>query len=85
MVFHLLFCYITLWEDFFFLIYSLLWVFGCTGSSLLGMGFLLLQCSGFSAAASLCCGARALGAWASVVGGSVALEQGKASSCGTWA
>ena len=51
-------------------------IFGCVGSSLLRVGFLYLQragaalrcgarashCGGFS-----CCGARALGAWTSVV------------------
>ena len=59
---------------FFFLIY--LFIFGCFGSSLLHVGFLQSQqagaalccgawasyCGGFS-----CCGAQALGAWASVV------------------
>ena len=75
-----------------------LFIFGCIGSSLLLMGFLQLwragatlhcsewasHCSGFS-----CCGARALGAWASVVVarglsscGSRALEH-RLSSCGT--
>ena len=74
--------------------------FGCIGSLLLHMGFLKLQragatlccsarishCSGFS-----CCGARALGMWASVVAvhglsscGSRALER-RLSSCGAWA
>ena len=82
----------------FFLIY--LFIFGCVGSSLLHTGFLQLQqagatlrcgvwsshCSGFS-----CCGAQALGTWASVVVsrglsscGSRALEH-RLSSCGTWA
>ena len=73
--------------------------FGCIGSSLLGLfsscgerGLLLvavcglLICGGFS-----CCGARALGAWASVVVarglsscGSLALEC-RLSSCDAWA
>ena len=74
--------------------------FGCVGSLLLSTGFLQLwragatircgaqasHCGGFS-----CCGARALGAWASVVVahglsscGSRALER-RLSSCGTWA
>ena len=74
-----------------------LFIFGCVGSSLLRTGFLQLRragatlrcgarashCGGFS-----CCGARALGAWASVVVaqglsscGSRALER-KPSSCG---
>ena len=65
-----------------------LFIFGCFGSLLLRMGFLQLQragatlccgarashCGGFS-----CCGAQALGAWASVV---VAC---RLSSCGTQA
>ena len=75
-------------------------IFGCIGSSLLHAGFLQLwragatlrcsarasHCGGFS-----CCGARALGAWASVVVarglrscGSQALEH-RLSSCGTQA
>ena len=63
-------------------------IFGCDGSSLLCVGFLQLQragaalhcsarashCGGFS-----CCGARALGAWASVDA-----ARGL-SSCSTWA
>ena len=63
-----------------------LFIFGCIGTSLLSMGFLLLQqaaatlhcgawashCSGFS-----CCGARALG-----VRASVAVASGL-SSCGS--
>ena len=69
-----------------------LFIFGCIGSSLLRVGFSLvvasggyswLWCSGFS-----CCGARALGAQASVVAvrglsscGSRALEC-RLSSCG---
>ena len=84
----------------FFKIYLFLFIFGCTGSLLLCVGFLQLQqvgatlhcgawashCGGFS-----CCGARALGAWASVVVarglsscGSRVLEC-MLSSCGTWA
>ena len=57
------------------LIYFIYFIFGCVGSSLLCMGFLQLRragatlcfgvrvshCGGFS-----CCGAQALGAWASV-------------------
>ena len=75
----------------------LLLFFGCVESSLLHAGFLYLwragatlhcgarasHCGGFS-----CCGARALGLWASVVGarrlsscGSQALEH-RLSSCG---
>ena len=64
-----------------------LFIFGCVGSSLLCTGFLYLQrvgvtlrcgeqashCGGFS-----CCGAQALGAWASVV---VAC---RLSGCGLW-
>ena len=72
----------------FFKIYLFyLFIFGCIGSSLLHTGFLQLQragatlccgawashCGGFS-----CCGARALGIWASVV-----VAHG-ISSCGTW-
>ena len=74
--------------------------FGCVGSSLLQAGFPYLRqvgatlrygarashCGGFS-----CCGARALGVWASVVVasglsscGSRALER-RLSSCGPWA
>ena len=65
-----------------------LFIFGCVGTSLLHAGFLQLpragatlrgsvwasHCSGFS-----CCGARALGMWASVV-----VARGL-SSCGSWA
>ena len=74
----------------FFFFFSLfnLFIFGCVGSSLLRVGFLQLQrvgatlccgmrashCGGFS-----CCGAQALGTWASVI---VAL---RLSSCGSWA
>ena len=75
--------------------------FGCVGSSLLHAGFLQLwragatlccsaqssHCGGFS-----CCGARALGVWASVVAacglsswGTWVLECSGFSSCGTWA
>ena len=78
-------------------IYFIYFIFGCVGSSLLCAGFLWLwragatlrcgvqvsHCSGFS-----CCGARALGAWASVVVahglsscGTRALER-RLSSCG---
>ena len=85
-------------KKFFSFIY--LFIFGCIGSSLLRAGFLQLQragatlrcgvrashCGGFS-----CCGARALGAWASIVVShglsscdSQALEH-RPSSCGTWA
>ena len=84
--------------DLFIFIY--LFIFGCVGSSLLHMGFLQLRragatlhcgarashCGGFS-----CCGAQALGAWASVVVahrlsncGSRALER-RLSSCGAQA
>ena len=48
---------------FFFLNKFIYLFFGCIGSSLLHAGFLQLQQAG----ASLCCGARALGAQASVV------------------
>ena len=90
--------YKTQWSaQIFFLI---LFIFGCIGSSLLRAGFLQLQwagatlrcgarashCGGFS-----CCGARALGARASVVAalglsscGSWALER-RLSSCDAWA
>ena len=84
---------------YFFLILKIiyLFIFGCIGSLLLRVGFLYLwqagptlrcgaqasRCGGFS-----CCGARALGAWASVVVahmlsscGSLALER-RLSSCG---
>ena len=82
---------------FIFIIY---FIFGCVGSSLLHAGFLQLRraratlrcsvqasyCGGFS-----CCGAWALGTWASVVVahrpsscGSRALEC-RLSSCGAWA
>ena len=40
-----------------------LFIFGCVGSSLLCAGFLWLQQAG----ATLCCGARTLGSWGSVV------------------
>ena len=77
-----------------------LFIYGCVGSSLLRAGVLQLQqagaslrcgarashCGGFS-----CCGAPALGTWASVVAacglsscGSQALER-RLSSCGAWA
>ena len=72
-------------------------IFGCIGSSLLRVGFLQLRRAGatfhFSARAShcggfSCCGAQALGVWASVVValrlsscGSQALER-RLSSCG---
>ena len=77
-----------------------LFIYGCVGSLLLLAGFLQLwragatlrcgvwasHCGGFS-----CCGAQALGTWASVVVahglsscGSWALER-RFSSCGTWA
>ena len=73
------------WELFHF-IFIYLFIFGCVGSSLLCTGFLWLQrsgatlhcgawashCGGFP-----CCGAQALGAWASVV-----VARGL-SSCGT--
>ena len=82
---------------FLFLKFIYLFIFGCVGSSLLCPGFLQLRragatlccgtrashCGGFS-----CCGARALGMWASVVVecglsscGSRALER-RLSSCG---
>ena len=82
------------------LIYLFILIFGCVGSSLFCVGFLQLwragatlccgvwasHCSGFS-----CCGARALGAQASVAVarglsscGSRALEH-RFSSCGAWA
>ena len=65
-----------------------LFIFGCVGSLLLHTGFLQLRqagatlrrgaqashCGGFS-----CCGAWALGAWASVV------VARRLSSCGSWA
>ena len=56
------------WSDFFFKLFIYLFIFGCVGSSLLHAGFLQLgqvgasPCGGFS-----CCGAQALGTWASVV------------------
>ena len=82
---------------FFFFNFIYLFIFGCVGSLLLCAGFLSLlragdtlpcgarasHCGGFS-----CCGARALGVWASVVVacglsscGSRALER-RLSSCG---
>ena len=88
--------------NFFFFLINLLYlfIFGCAGSSLLREGFLQLgragatlhcgaqasHCGGFS-----CCGARSLGAWASVVVAhglsscsSQALER-RLSSRGAWA
>ena len=83
-----------------FVCFIYLFIFGCVGSSLLRAGFLQLRqagatlhcgaqvshCGGFS-----CCGAWALGTWASVAAahrlsscGSQALER-RLSSCGTWA
>ena len=74
------FCFFVFWGFFgffgFFQLINLLFNFGCVGSSLLRVGFLYLRragatlrcgarashCGGFS-----CCGARALGARASVV------------------
>ena len=87
-------------HSFFIYKFIYLFIFGCVGSLLLCAGFLQLwqagatlhcgvrasHCGGFS-----CCGARALGAWASVVVafrlsscGSRALEH-RLSSCGAWA
>ena len=67
-------------------VFWLRWVFGA-GDGLSVIAVLGLLCSGFSR-----CGARALGAWASAGAAcgprrwsSVALDHGKASSCGTWA
>ena len=72
--------------------YIYLFIFGCVGSLLLHTGFLQLwqaqasHCSGFS-----CCGARALGAWASVVvvcglsSCDSRAVQCRLSSCGSWA
>ena len=60
--------------------FTYLFIFGCAGSSLGHADFLsscgvqASHCGGFS-----CCGAQALGAWASVV-----VAHGL-SSCGTWA
>ena len=76
-------------------------IFGCIGSLLLHAGFFsscgewgllfVAVCGLLIAVASLCCGARALGARASVVAahglsscGSRALEH-RLSSCGAWA
>ena len=98
----LLSCVILFYFLFIFLInlFYLFIYFGCIGSSLLHACFLQLwpvgatlhcgaqasHCSGF-----FCCGARALGTWASVVVAcglsscvSWALEH-RLSSCGTWA
>ena len=75
---------ITFFLKFYLFIYL---IFGCVGSLLLHAGFLCLQragstfrcgtraspCSGFS-----CCGAWALGSWASVVAAR------RLSSCGSW-
>ena len=104
--FQQMFCVLTLLLTLFLPLYHFLnkciylFIFGCVGSSLLHAGFLQLQragatlrcgapashCGGFS-----CCGARALGVWASVVVvrglsscGARALEC-RLSSCGTWA
>ena len=79
---------------------TFIYLFGCVGSSLLRAGFLQLQQAGATprhgAQASRCdsfscCGARALGVWASAVVargltscGSWALEC-RLSSCGAWA
>ena len=92
--------YIQFLFSFKFIYLFIYFIFGCVGSSLLCVGFLWLQqagatlhcsawashCSGFS-----CCGARALGAQASVVVtcglsscGTRALER-RLSSCGAWA
>ena len=74
--------------SFFFLNLFIYFIFVCVGSSLLHTGFLQLRragatlrcgarashCGGFS-----CCGARALGVWASVVAAH------GLSSCGSWA
>ena len=81
-----------------FLKYIYLFIFGCIRSLLLRMGFLQLQQTGATlrcgarashCSGSSCCGARALGTWASVVValglsscGSRALER-RLSSCGT--
>ena len=46
---------------FFFINLFIYFIFGCVGSSLLHAGFLWLWCAGF------CCGAQAVGTWASVV------------------
>ena len=65
--FNMWFCFVLFFNKFIY------FIFGCVASSLLHAGFLQLQgvgatgawsshCGGFS-----CCGARALGAWASVV------------------
>ena len=79
---------IKCWRFYLFIyLFLFTYLFGCVGSSLLHMGFLQLHragatlrcgarashCSGFS-----CCGARALGAQASVV-----VAHGL-SSCGSW-
>ena len=88
----------TSYDGLFFLINLFFIIFGCVGSSLLRMGFLQLQRAGATprcgAQASHCgglsrCGARAVGAWASLVvacglssRGSQALEH-RLSSCGT--
>ena len=73
---------------FFFKESILLFIFGCVGSSLLHVGFLQLWRAGATLHCSVrashcgglsCCGAQALGAWASVV------VAHRLSGCGTWA
>ena len=52
---------------FFFLIYLFVFIFGCLGSLLLHAGFSLVVVCGLLIGGFSCCGARALGAQASVV------------------
>ena len=74
-------------DTYFFFFFSFL-IFGCVGSSLLHVGFLWLWQAGAALCCSQrashwggfsCCGARALGAWASVVAAR------RLSTCGTQA